>query len=70
MNGRLFDAFDCDAVQLSTSESSVAVDTDKLPIAVVSVCPVRLVLQEQHSEANFGRDGLALQQITGTCARK
>ena len=69
MKGRLFEAFDCDAVQLSTSESSV--DTDKSPAAIVSVCPVRLVLQEQHSEANFGRDGWALiQQRTDTYARK
>lgn len=70
MKARLFDAFDCDAVQLSTSESSVVADADKLPIAMVSVCPVRELLQEQHSEANFGRDGLALQHITETCARK
>ena len=66
MNSRLFDAFDCDAVQPRTSEDVASVDTDVLA-CMVSVCPVRLVLQEQHSEANFGRVGWALQHTTGKC---
>ena len=85
INSRLLEAFDCDAVQLSTSplapcsssssKSTAAAtnDDDVLPpstacAAALSpvVWPVRLVEQEQHSDANFGRVGLAALYVSKT----
>jgi hypothetical protein len=84
INSRLLEAFDCDAVQLSTSplapcssssKSTAAAtdDDDALPpstgcAAALSpvVWPVRLVEQEQHSDANFGRVGLATLYVSKT----